>query len=79
MLSLIKFTSELNLKIKAVIQITATTSAVSSAIAAHFCRSPPESTATVEPIINEIEEVGPTATWRDVVKIAKNNPPARQQ
>ncbi len=48
----------------------ATTKAVSPAIVAHRMGSPPDSTATVEPTISEMEEVGPTATCLDVVKMA---------
>ena len=78
-LSLIKFTRELNLKRKAIKHNAATTSAVSAAIAAQRCKSPPASVATVVPIIREVADVGPTATCCEVVKKANNNPPARQQ
>ena len=60
-------------------QSTPTTSAVNSAIAAHLAVSPPDKTATVEPIIRDMEDVGPTATCLEVVKKAKKSPPARQQ
>jgi hypothetical protein len=60
-------------------QITATTNAVNPAIAAHLMGSPPDSTATVEPIISDIDEVGPTATCLEVVKTANRSPLARQQ
>lgn len=60
-------------------QMMATASAVSSAIPAHLAGSPPDSTATVDPTMSEMEEVGPTATCLDVVNKAKKSPPAKQQ
>ena len=59
--------------------MAATANAVNPAISAHLDGSPPESTATVEPIMSEMEEVGPTATCLDVVNKAKKSPPAKQQ
>jgi hypothetical protein len=79
MLLLIKFTSELKFNRYAIRQITPTIRAVRAAICAHRSVSPPDNTATVEPIIRDIEDVGPIATCFEVVKNAKNNPPARQQ
>ena len=79
MLSLIKLIRELSLKMNANKQMTATVSAVRAAMPAQSLGSPPERTATVEPIISEMDEVGPTATCLDVVKMAKTNPAAKQQ
>ena len=78
-LSLIKFTNELSRNRKAIKQIHATANAVNAAMAAHLAGSPPDKTATVVPTIKEIAEVGPTATCFELVKNAKNKPPAKQQ
>ena len=78
-LSLIKLTIELNFNAQATKQIIATTNAANPAMSIHFCWSPPESIATVDPTIKEIEEVGPTAICFDEVNNAKNKPPISVQ
>ena len=65
MVSLMKFTSELRRSSHATTHMAATTSAVSAAMPAQRCGSPPAMPATVAPTSIEMAEVGPIASWRD--------------